>query len=178
MSTLLPLALASALGAALCLAGCGPDTVSAPTVSSTPSPSATASATAAPRITGSPTPPPATSIGITPSATPAPPVSTSGPIGQTLTLDPGTVPAGSVVRVSGHDPDNSCHAVTILSNAFPGPQEFAGVHAVTAPVDATGHFGVGVTIPASTPPGQYPVTVRACGGNFGVQLTLTVTAPH
>lgn len=172
MTIALPASIAAAAGAVLCLAACGPETVSAPTVSMTPSPSATAAAsptpTASARITGSPTPPPA-------SATPHPPVSTSGAIGQTLTLDPGTVAAGSAVRVSGYDPSRSCGSMTILSNAFPGPQEFAGVHAVTAPVDATGHFGVTVTIAASTAPGQYPVTVRACGGNFGVQLTLTVT---
>ena len=168
MTIALPASIAAA-AAALCLAACGPDTVSAPTVSMTPSPSATAaSPTPSARITGSPTPPPAT-------ATPHPPASTSGAIGQTLTLDPGSVPAGSAVRVSGYDPSRSCGSMTILSNAFPGPQEFAGVHAVTAPVDATGHFGVTVTIAATTAPGQYPVTVRACGGNFGAQLTLTVT---
>lgn len=170
--TILPASIAAA-AAVLCLAACGPETVSAPTVSRTPSPGATtASPTVTAGITGSPTPPP-------PTATPYPPVSTSGAIGQTLTLDPGTVPAGSVVRVSGQDTSKPpCGSVTILSNAFPGPQEFAGVHAVTATTDATGHFAASVTIPASTAPGQYPVTVRACGGNFGVQLTLTVTAPH
>ena len=180
MNALLPVTLAAALGAALCLAGCGPDTVSAPTVSSTPAPpTATAAATATAKTTGSPTPPPPTTAApSTPAPTPAPPVSATGPIGQTLTVDPGTVPAGSVVRVSGYDPSRSCSSMTILSNAFPGPQEFAGVHAVTAPVDATGHFAVSVTIPASTAPGGYPVTVRACGGNFGVQVTLTVTATH
>ena len=175
MNPLLPITLAAALGA-LCLASCGPDTVSAPTVSSTPAPpTATAAATATAKTTGSPTPPPPTTAA---PSTPAPPVSATGPIGQTLTVDPGTVPAGSVVRVSGYDPGKSCSSMTILSNAFPGPQEFAGVHAVTAPVDATGHFAVSVTIPAPTAPGGYPVTVRACGGNFGVQVTLTVTAPH
>jgi len=166
----LPASIAAA-AAGLCLAACG-ETVSAPTV--TPSPSVTATATATGRITGSPTPPPPT----TPTPTPYPPVSATGAIGQTLSVDPGTVPAGSAVRVSGYDPTKSCPSMTILSNAFPGPQEFAGVHAVTAPVDATGHFGVTVTIPASIAPGQYPVSVRACGGNFGVQDTLTVTAPH
>ena len=171
--------IAAAAAAVLCLAACG-ETVSAPTVSPTASPSttATATATATGRITGSPTPPPPTTAPSTPTSTPAAPVSTTGAIGQTLTVDPGTVPAGSAVRVSGYDPTKSCPSMTILSNAFPGPQEFAGVHAVTAPVDATGHFGVTVTIPASIAAGQYPITVRACGGNFGVQVTLTVTAPH
>jgi hypothetical protein len=164
----LPASIAGA-AAALCLAACG-DTVSAPTISPTPPPSAASTG----RITGSPTPPPPTGA----PSTPAAPVTTTGPIGQTLTVDPGTVPSGSTVHVGGYDPTKSCASMTILSNAFPGPQEFAGVHAVTAPVDATGHFGATVTIPVSIAPGQYPITVRACGGNFGVQVTLTVTAPH
>jgi hypothetical protein len=176
----LPASIAAA-AAALCLAACG-DTVSAPTISPTPPPSAAATASPAPtatgRITGSPTPPPPTGAPSTPTSTPAAPVTTTGPIGQTLTVDPGTVPSGSTVHVGGYDPTKSCASMTILSNAFPGPQEFAGVHAVTAPVDATGHFGATVTIPVSIAPGQYPITVRACGGNFGVQVTLTVTAPH
>ena len=182
MTIALPASIAAA-AAALCLAACG-DTVSAPTVSPPASPSApaTASSTASSittaRITGSPTPPPPTSAPSAPTSTPAAPVTTTGPIGQTLTVDPGTVPSGSTVHVSGYDPTKSCASMTILSNAFPGPQEFAGVHAVTAPVDATGHFSVTVTIPVSIAPGQYPITVRACGGNFGVQVTLTVTAPH
>lgn len=180
MTIALPASIATA-AAALCLAACG-DTVVAPTISPTASPSGTATASPAPtttgRITGSPTPPPPTSAPSTPTSTPAAPVSTTGPIGQTLTVDPGTVPSGSTVHVSGHDPSMSCSSMTILSNAFPGPQEFAGVHAVTAPVDATGHFSATVTIPVSIAPGQYPITVRACGGNFGVQVTLTVTAPH
>jgi hypothetical protein len=157
--------LAAVLGPAVCLAACGPETVSAPTVSSLPG--ATPSATVA--ITGSPTPPPASA---TPGATPAAPVSTSGPVGQTLTLDPGTLPAGTAVHISGYAP--GCGGVTILSNAFPGPQEFAGVHAVSA---AGAHFSATVTLPTSTPPGSYPVTVRACGGNLGVELTLRVTPP-
>jgi hypothetical protein len=161
--------LAAILGTAAGLAACGPDTVSAPTVSSPPG--ATPSATAA--ITGSPTPPPASA---SPAATPAAPVSTSGPVGQTLTLDPGTLPAGAAVHISGYAPDR-CTGVTILSNAFPGPQEFAGVHAVTAASTPDGHFTATATIPSSTPPGGYPVTVRACGGNLGVQLTLRVTPP-
>jgi len=92
-----------------------------------------------------------------------------------MTLTPGTVPAGSVVRITGYAP--GCTGVTLLSDAFPGPQEFAGVHAVSATSTPDGHFSASVTIPASTAPGPYPVTARACGGNLGVQLTLTVTAP-
>jgi hypothetical protein len=155
---------AAVVGMAVCLAACGPDTVSAPTVSSPPS--------ATPAITGSPTPPPASASA---GATPAAPVSTSGAVGQTLTLDPGTLPAGTAVHISGYAPD--CSGVTILSRAFPGPQEFAGVHAVTAASTPDHRFSATVTLPTSTPPGSYPVTVRACGGNLGVELTLRVTPP-
>jgi len=64
VNPLLPITLAAALGA-LCLASCGPDTVSAPTVSSTPAPpTATAAATATAKTTGSPTPPPPTTARI------------------------------------------------------------------------------------------------------------------
>jgi hypothetical protein len=167
VSSVIP-GLAAVLGTAACVAACGPDTVSAPTVSSPPG--ATPSATVA--ITGSPTPPPASASA---GATPATPVSTSGPVGQTLTLDPGTLPAGTAVHISGYAP--GCGGVTILSSAFPGPQEFAGVHAVTAASTADHHFSATVTLPTSTPPGSYPVTVRACGGNLGVELTLRVTPP-
>jgi hypothetical protein len=155
---------AAVVGMAVGLAACGPDTVSAPTVSSPPS--------ATPAITGSPTPPPASASA---GATPAAPVSTSGAVGQTLTLDPGTLPAGTAVHISGYAPD--CSGVTILSRAFPGPQEFAGVHAVTAASTPDHRFSATVTLPTSTPPGSYPVTVRACGGNLGVELTLRVTPP-
>jgi hypothetical protein len=165
--------LVTTLGAAACLAACGADTVSAPTVSTPQGATVTATPTATAAITGSPTPPPATATA-TPAATPAPAVSTSGPAGQTMALDPGTVPAGSAVRISGYA--LSCTGVTLLSNAFPGPQELAGVHAVSATSTADGHFSATVTIPSSTPPGGYAVTARACGGNLGVQLTLKVTA--
>jgi hypothetical protein len=167
VTAVLPAALAAALGAGLCLAGCGPDTVSAPTVSATPRASATPSVTATPVTTNTPTPPAST--------TPAAPVSTSGPIGQTMTLDPGTVAAGSAVRISGYDPSQGCGSLMILSRAFPGPQEFAGVPAVTATIGPDGHFSTTVTIASSMTAGAYPVTGRACGGNFGTQLTLTVT---
>lgn len=156
--------LSAAFGAAACLAACGADTVSAPTM--TPPPLATATAT--PTVAATPVPAP-------PAPPRATPMSTSGPVGQTLTLDPGRLAAGSVVRISGYAPH--CTGVTILSTAFPGPQEFAGVPAVTATSTADGHFAATVTIPRTTAAGGHPVTVRACGGNLGVELTLTVTAP-
>lgn len=74
--------------------------------------------------------------------------------------------------VGEHAP--GCNSVTILSNAFPGSQQYAGVNAVTAAAPG-GYFSVTVTIPGSRPAGSYPVIVRACGGNLGVELLLTIT---
>jgi hypothetical protein len=163
-------ALVTALGMAACLAACGPDTVSAPTVSA----SATATATPTAAITGSPTPPPATAR---PTPTSAPAVSATGPAGQSMTLNPGTLPSGGTVHITGYALSGCTSGLTLLSNAFPGPQEFAGVHAVTATSTPDGHFSATVTIPASTAPGGYSVTARCGGGNLGLNLTLTVTSP-
>ena len=147
----------AAVGLMIGLAACGAGTGSTPT----PPPTPTSVSTSA--LANTPTLPPAT-----PSSAP---VCTSGSVGQSLCVDPATLAAGSVVRVSGYAP--GCTSVTILSNAFPGPQQFAGVNAVTAAAPG-GRFSATVTIPASTPAGSYPITVRACGGNLGVQLILTV----
>jgi hypothetical protein len=168
-----PTIAASAVTALACLAaacgGTAPRVTPTPGVPSTPSaraPGTAGSPSAA--TTAAPTPPPTRPSPTAPSA-----VSTTGPIGQSLTLSPASVRRGGTVRVSGFAPQ--CTGVTILSNAFPGPQEFAGVHAVTPTTTPDGHFSASVTIPVSTAPGSYPVTVRACGGNLGVELTLTVT---
>ncbi len=166
-------ALVIALGAAACLADCGSGPASSPTGSpsaaaSSPTAAATPTPTPSPAqvITGSPTPPPAT-------PTPAPPVSSSGAAGQSMTITPGTIARGGTVRITGYAPQ--CTGVTLISKAFPGPQEFAGINAVSATSTPDGHFSATVTIPASTPPGAYSVTARACGGNLGLDLTLTVT---
>lgn len=170
------------MACALLAAACGSAPATAPGPG-TPSPSAPGTAASpTPAATGTPTP--SSAAGPTPgvTATPAPPrlpatpaaESTTGPIGQSLTLSPASVAPGGTVRITGGNP-HPCGSVTILSNAFPGPEEFAGVHAVTASTAPDGHFSTTVTIPASTRPGSYPVTVRACGGNFGVELTLMVT---
>lgn len=165
MTTSLPVPLLATAGAVLCLAACGSST---PSSTPTASPAASASATAAAPTrltTGSPTP--------TATATPAPPVSQSGPVGQNMTITPGTVAAGGTIRITGYAPQ--CTGVTLISKVFPGPREFAGVNAVSATSTPDGHFSATVTIPASTPAGAYSVTARACGGNLGLDLTLTVT---
>jgi hypothetical protein len=168
---------AAALACALPAAACGL------TPTSTPVPSGAAPLTASPSpattAPASPSPAPPTPV-VT--ATPAPPrspaasaaESTTGPIGQSMALSPASVAPGGTVRITGDDPTH-CGSITILSNAFPGPQEFAGVPAVTATETADGHFSATVTIAAGTRPGSYPVTARACGGNFGTELTLKVT---
>jgi hypothetical protein len=155
-------AVATTLG---CLAACGstpPAATLTPSRSPSPSPEPTTAVSSSPSPLPTPSPP-----------TPAAAASTSGPVGQYLTLDPASVPPGGTVRISGYAPH--CTGVTILSNAFPGPQEFAGVHAVTPSTTPDGHFSATVTIPATTRPESYPVTVRACGGNLGVELPLKVT---
>lgn len=96
----------------------------------------------------------------------------TGPIGQQLSVTPSSVVPGSTVTVSGRLP--SCPSVTLLSRAFPGPAEFAGVPAVTAAVASDGSFSTTVTIPTSRAPGAYDISGRACGGNLGVVVTLHV----
>ena len=97
----------------------------------------------------------------------------TGPVGQSLFVSPSTVERGHSVTVTGLAP--SCSTVTLLSNAFPSTNEFAGVPAVSATSTAGGHFHATVTIPASRAPGAYTIGARACGGNLGITVELTVT---
>jgi hypothetical protein len=91
-----------------------------------------------------------------------------------------SVPIGGMVIVSGDTIQgaNKCASgdqVTLISNAFAGHSEFAGVGAVFTPVDSTGHFTVAVTIKSGVTPGTYTIGGRCGGGNFGVNATVTVT---
>jgi hypothetical protein len=97
----------------------------------------------------------------------------TGPAGQSLSVSPSTVQRGHSVTVTGVAP--SCSTVTLLSNAFPSTNEFAGVPSVSAMSTAGGHFHATVTIPASRTPGAYTISARACGGNLGIAVRLTVT---
>jgi hypothetical protein len=98
----------------------------------------------------------------------------------TIIVSRTSVPVGGVVVVSGDTITNGskCAAgdtVTLISVAFGGHTTFAGVAAVTTPVDGTGHFRVSVAIRASVKPGTYVITGRCGGGNLGVEATLVVT---
>jgi hypothetical protein len=93
-----------------------------------------------------------------------------------LHVSPSTVTAGQSVQVSG-----SCEANTtgfVLSTAFlnDASHDFAGVGAVSFTTSATGAFSGQALIPATIPPGNYPVTARCGGGNLGISATLTVTS--
>ena len=64
--------------------------------------------------------------------------------------------------------------VTLISDAFVGLGEFAGVGATTAQADAAGNFTTTVTLSSSVAAGTYDISARCGGGNLGVTATLTV----
>jgi len=65
--------------------------------------------------------------------------------------------------------------VTLISGAFEGLGEFAGVGATTAQADASGNFSTTVALSTSVAAGTYDVSARCGGGNLGVTASLTVT---
>ena len=98
----------------------------------------------------------------------------------TIVASPTSITAGGTFVVSGDvlvNGGTGCEVpgtITLISPVFAGLGEFAGVGAVSAPVDATGHFRTSVTIKTTIPPGTYTIGGR-CGGNLGVEATVTVT---
>ena len=101
-------------------------------------------------------------------------------VAATITVNPSTVPSGGQVTVSGDVLANGSPGcavpgeVTLISPAFAGLGEFAGVGATTATADAGGNFTTTVTLSPSVAPGTYDITGRCGGGNLGVGATLTV----
>jgi len=99
-----------------------------------------------------------------------------------ITTQPAEVAAGQRVTVSGDvlaGGQPGCEtgdAVTLLSPAFAGHGEFAGVPAITATVSAGGTFATAVRVASSVAPGTYSISGRCGGGNLGVTANLTVTA--
>jgi hypothetical protein len=98
-----------------------------------------------------------------------------------INVSPTTVAAGANVHLSGDvlagDGTPGCGVpgtVTLISDAFTGLGEFAGVGAVDLPVDATGHFDSTVTLDGSVADGTYPITGRCGGGNLGVEASIIV----
>ena len=99
----------------------------------------------------------------------------------TINVSPSTVAAGGNVHLSGDvlagDGTPGCGVpgtVTLISDAFAGLGEFAGVGAVDLPVDATGHFDSTVTLDGSVAAGTYTITGRCGGGNLGVEASIVV----
>lgn len=99
---------------------------------------------------------------------------------STLQVSPRSVTAGDNVTVSGSlppAPGSECAtALTLLSRAFVGTHEFAGVPAIAAAVKADGAFTVTTRIPRSKAAGTYDITGRCGGGNIGASATLVVRA--
>jgi hypothetical protein len=99
-----------------------------------------------------------------------------------ISVSPTTVVPGGNVRLSGDvlaGGTPGCDVaggVTLISDAFAGLGEFAGVGAVNLPVDATGHFDSTVALTTSVAAGTYTISGRCGGGNLGVSATLVVGA--
>ena len=108
-------------------------------------------------------------------------VTASAANAATITVSPTVVATSGTVTVSGDVLVNGTRGcavgddVTLISNAFTGLGEFAGMGAVTVPVDASGHFSSKVTLQPGVAPGTYTISGRCGGGNLGVEATLTVT---
>jgi hypothetical protein len=102
-------------------------------------------------------------------------------LAATINASPNPVHAGKRVRVFGHVGGGSgCQSgdrVTLISFAFSGAHEFAGVPAVFATVKANGHYSKRARIPKAKAPKKYAITARCGGGNFGVTRKLKVLAP-
>jgi hypothetical protein len=99
---------------------------------------------------------------------------------STLQVSPRSVVVGDRVTVSGWlppAPGSECATgVTLLSRAFGGSQEFAGVPAIVAAVKADGTFTVVTRIPSARAAGTYTISGRCGGGNIGASADLVVRA--
>ncbi|MDP9283776.1 MAG: hypothetical protein M3P41_02270 [Actinomycetota bacterium] len=92
-----------------------------------------------------------------------------------LVVTPSAAHRGQLVRI--HGSAGSCpvgDTVFIISRAFEGTHQFAGVPTVLAKVRAAGHFAATTRIPHRRRVGRYGVTARCGGGNLGVGARLTV----
>ncbi len=95
--------------------------------------------------------------------------------GPTLHATPNSVFRGGTVRVGGLA--GGCPTgdqVTLISRAFPHTHDFAGLPAVFTPVRPDDTYATFVHIPASRAAGNYAITARCGGGNFGITAHLRV----
>jgi hypothetical protein len=79
-------------------------------------------------------------------------------LAQSLSVSPASVAPGASVSVSGNVGSGCMHGdqVTVISGAFGGTQEFAGVPAVFVNSDSAGAFSASAPIPATARPATTP----------------------
>jgi type 1 fimbria pilin len=91
-----------------------------------------------------------------------------------VSVTPSTTTPGGTVHISGSVDIQSCPRsddVTIGGPSALFPPDGFGP---TVSRDANGDFAVDYTVPTSTPPGSYLITLRCGGGNVGVSAELRV----
>jgi hypothetical protein len=83
---------------------------------------------------------------------------------------------GEVVRVFGTVAGGCATGdqVTLISKAFSGTHEFAGVPAIFARSRSDGSFSKRTRVPGTRKPGRYSISGRCGGGNLGVQARLRI----
>jgi hypothetical protein len=86
-----------------------------------------------------------------------------------LHVKPHSVKAGKIVHVSGNVGNGCSHSgtVTVISNAFHGGQDFAGVNTIQIHLRPSGRFAATTRIPSARAAGSYHVGARCGGGSFG-----------
>ena len=94
-----------------------------------------------------------------------------------ISVSPASVPAGGTVTFSGTfaiSADCGADDARLVSEdqIFP-PDGVTGLHVHR---DASGHFAIVHTVPATARPDTYAIGMRCGGGNVGVSATLRVTA--
>jgi len=93
-----------------------------------------------------------------------------------LRIKPHSVKAGKIAHVSGNVGNGCSHhgKVTVISSAFHGGAEFAGVNAIFIHIRPSGRFAAKTRIPSSRVPGTYHASARCGGGSFGnVKIVVT-----
>ena len=92
-----------------------------------------------------------------------------------LSVTPSVVHRGQVVSVDGNAGGCSIgNTVFVISRAFAGPHEFAGVPAVVPKVHSGGSFHANARIRRRLHARRFVITARCGGGNLGVAAHLTV----
>jgi hypothetical protein len=94
-----------------------------------------------------------------------------------ISVSPSTISPGGTVHISGSVSLQGCpqsdDATIADSSALFPPDGFGP----TVLRNSNGDFATDYTVPTSTPPGTYTLTVRCGGGNVGVSAQLHVITP-